>query len=294
MSDSSLYRPAGSTAVDGWTLSITAEDAGWRYAGLRILDLDAGASRTFETGEDEVVILPLWGSVRVSCEDQAIDLRGRGGVFDGRTDFAYVGRDSRVTLESQPGGRFAIPSARASRRLPFRSGPADAVPVELRGGGNCSRQVNGFCMPQGFEADRLIACEVLVPSGNWSSYPPHKHDEERSGETELEEIYYYEMPGGGGHAGLDRPGMAYQRVYGTAERPIDVLVEVRSGDAVLIPHGWHGPAMAAPGYDLYFLNVMAGPGERDWLVSDDPAHAWVKETWSAEGVDPRLPFGERR
>ncbi len=299
MSESSLYRPAGSTAADGWTLSITPQDAGWDYSGLRVLDLAAGGSRTFQTGEDELVVLPLWGSVRVSCEHQAFDLRGRSGVFEGPTDFAYVGRDSQVTVSSPTGGRSAIPSARASRRLPFRYGPSEAVPVELRGSGSCSRQVNGFCMPGGFEADRLMACEVLVPSGNWSSYPPHKHDEERSGETELEEIYYYELAAGragpsSGSGGAAESGIAYQRVYGTVERPIDVLAEVRSGDVVLIPHGWHGPAMAAPGYDLYFLNVMAGPGRRSWLVSDDPAHAWVKETWSADGVDPRLPFGERR
>jgi 5-deoxy-glucuronate isomerase len=162
------------------------------------------------------------------------------------------------------------------------------VPIELRGAGDCSRQVNAFCMPHAFEADRLMCCEVLVPSGNWSSYPPHKHDEVGPAESELEEIYYYEIASGRG--GL---GIAYQRVYGTPSRPIDVMVEVRSGDTVLIPHGWHGPSMAAPGYDLYFLNVMAGPGERAWLASDDPAHAWVKETWTPDGVDPRLPFGPR-
>ena len=86
-------------------------------------------------------------------------------------------------------------------------------------------------------------------------------------------------------------GVAYQRVYGTVERPIDILAEVHTGDVVLIPHGWHGPSMAAPGYDLYYLNVMAGPGEdRAWLICDDPAHAWVRETWAEQAVDSRLPF----
>ena len=157
------------------------------------------------------------------------------------------------------------------------------MPVELRGAGNASRQVNNFCTPEAFpHADRLIACEVLTPGGNWSSYPPHKHDEERDGELPLEEIYYFEVAGG---------GMAYQRVYGTPDRPIDVLTEVRSGDVVLIPHGWHGPSMAAPGYDLYYLNVMAGPAaKRAWLISDDPAHAWVRATWRGQPVDPRLPM----
>ena len=84
--------------------------------------------------------------------------------------------------------------------------------------------------------------------------------------------------------------MAYQRVYGTPERPMDLLAEVRSGDIVLVPHGWHGPSMATPGYDLYYLNVMAGPTERAWLICDDPAHAWVRSTWETQAVDARLPF----
>jgi 5-deoxy-glucuronate isomerase len=128
---------------------------------------------------------------------------------------------------------------------------------------------------------------VITPGGNWSSYPPHKHDETSAVETELEEIYYFEVaPGPQG-----QPGLAYQRVYGTAERPIDVLAEVRDRDAVLIPHGWHGPSIAAPGHDLYYLNVMAGPGhERAWRIVDDPEHAWIRATWSAEDVDPRLPL----
>ncbi len=166
--------------------------------------------------------------------------------------------------------------------MPFRYVPAAKVPVELRGAGACSRQVNNFGTPDVLEADRIIACEVLTPSGNWSSYPPHKHDEDRPGETVLEEIYYYEVAGG---------GMAYQRVYGSTE----VLAEVRSGDVVLIPHGWHGPSMAVPGYDLYYLNVMAGPGpERAWLICDDPAHAWIRDTWPGQPVDPRLPMTEVR
>jgi len=169
----------------------------------------------------------------------------------------------------------------------MRHQPASAVPVELRGAGAASRQVNNFCTPDAFEADALIACEVLTPGGNWSSYPPHKHDEATPTESVLEEIYYFEVaPGPGG------PGIGYQRVYGHGDRQVDVLAEVRSGDVVLIPYGWHGPSMAVPGYDLYYLNVMAGPGdERAWRICDDPAHGWVRDTWPAQAVDPRLPFG---
>jgi 5-deoxy-glucuronate isomerase len=112
-------------------------------------------------------------------------------------------------------------------------------------------------------------------------------------ESELEEIYFFEVRAERGAAEGGADPVAYQRVYGTDDRPIDVLEEVRTGDVILIPHGWHGPAMAPPGYDLYYLNVMAGPGEdRAWLICDDPSHAWVRGTWEGQPVDPRLPLHE--
>jgi 5-deoxy-glucuronate isomerase len=166
-----------------------------------------------------------------------------------------------------------------------RYGAAEDVPVELRGAGNASRQVNNLCTPDWFDADRIMVVEVLTPGGNWSSYPPHKHDEDRPDETALEEIYYFEVAA---HAG--RPGLGYHRVYGTAERPIDVCAQVGTGDVVVVPHGWHGPSMAAPGYHLYYLNVMAGQGERAWRFRDDPDHAWVRASWEGVVVDPRLPL----
>jgi 5-deoxy-glucuronate isomerase len=284
---SKLHVPAGSTTESPYAVVLTPEQAGWTYSGLRVLELPAAGSHRFQTGDDEQIVLPLSGSAVVECDGERFDLSGRQDVFSGITDFAYVPRDATVTISSANGGRFALPAARARRRLPPRYASASEVPVELRGAGACSRQVNNFCTPDSFAADRLIACEVLTPSGNWSSYPPHKHDEERPGEAALEEIYYFEVaPGPSG------PGIAYQRVYGTADRPVDLVAEVRNGDVVLIPHGWHGPSMAAPGYDLYYLNVMAGPGaERAWLICDDPDHAWVRESWRDQAVDPRLPLG---
>ena len=277
------HRPAGSAADNGFPLAITPESAGWGFSGLRILELSAGRSRQIDTGADEMIVLPLAGSCAVEASGERATLTGRESVFHGVTDFAYVPRDSALTIGSDAGGRFAIASARARRHLPFRHVAAKEVPVELRGAGSCSRQVNNFGVPDVLDADRLIACEVLTPAGNWSSYPPHKHDEDRPGvETPLEEIYYFEIA---------RDGMAYQRVYGPG---IDVLAEVRSGDVVLIPHGRHGPSMAVPGYDLYYLNVMAGPGERSWLICDDPAHTWVRGTWADQPVDPRLPMTEAR
>jgi 5-deoxy-glucuronate isomerase len=278
--------PKGSTADKPFELVVTPENAGWGYSGLRVLDLPIGTRATFRTGEDEMLVLPLSGGCDVTCDDERVTLTGRRSVFSRVTDFAYVPRDATVTVRAPSGGRFALPSARATKRLPFRYGAAEEVPVELRGAGQASRQVNNFCTPETFECDRLIACEVLTPGGNWSSYPPHKHDEASDGESSLEEIYYFEVA----PAPSGTPGAAYQRVYGHPDRPIDVCAEVRSGDVVLIPYGWHGPSMAAPGYDLYYLNVMAGPGDRAWLIRDDPAHGWVRGLWRNQDMDPRLPM----
>ena len=282
-----LHVPSGATADGSWSLSVTPQQAGWEFSGLRVVELEPAGTASFATGDAEALILPLSGGCVVFCDDERFELTGRESVFAGVTDFTYVPRDAEVTVTSESGGRFAVPSARCERRLRARYGPATDVPVELRGAGRCSRQVNNFCTPDVFDADNLIACEVVTPGGNWSSYPPHKHDTESEAESALEEIYFFEVADG--PAG---PGVAYQRVYGEPDRPIDVLAEVRSGDVVLIPHGWHGPSMAAPGYDLYYLNVMAGPGPvRAWKICDDPAHRWVRETWAEQHVDPRLPVG---
>jgi 5-deoxy-glucuronate isomerase len=283
----SLHLPAGTASAGPYALEVTPESAGWGHSGLRVLELAPDGSHTLDTGPDEIVVVPLEGGVVVECDGETLRLAGRTNVFAGPTDFAYLPLGSTATLHSEGGGRFALCSARASRRLPVRYGPAAGVPVELRGAGRCSRQVNNFATAGVFEADSVIACEVITPAGNWSSFPPHKHDETSDVESELEEIYYFEVsPGPRGE-----PGFAYQRVYGTPDRPIDVLAEVRDRDVVLIPHGWHGPSIASPGHDLYYLNVMAGPGEeRAWRIVDDPAHAWIRDTWAAQDVDPRLPL----
>jgi 5-deoxy-glucuronate isomerase len=284
---SSLHLTAGAAAAGPYAVEVTPGSAGWEHSSLRILELAAGGSHELETGPDEVLVVPLAGGVNVECDVERFTLAGRPDVFAGPTDFGYLPLGSFATLTSPAGGRFALCGARARRRLPVRRVPAAGVPVELRGAGHCSRQVNNFATAGVFDADAIIACEVITPGGNWSSYPPHKHDENSDVETELEEIYYFEIaPGPQG-----QPGLAYQRVYGTAERPIDLLAEVRDGDVVLIPHGWHGPSIAAPDHDLYYLNVMAGPGpERAWRIVDDPAHAWVRGSWAEQDIDPRLPL----
>ena len=282
--------PAGTCRSDPFAVQLTPPEGGLAYSSLRLLELRPGQEVTMRTGEEEFLVLPLAGACSVVADGQEIAVAGRRDVFSRVTDFAYVPRDASMTVRSAVGGKFALPGARASRRLPARHGPAEGVPVEIRGSGQASRQVNNFCSPEAFETDRLVSVEVLTPAGNWSSYPPHKHDECRQGEAELEEIYYFET--GQGPAG---PGFGYQRVYASSPaRPIDVLAEVRTGDVVLVPHGYHGPSMAAPGYDLYYLNVLAGPAdERSMAFCDDPAHAWVRGSWAAQNVDPRLPMTGR-
>ncbi|MCX4525940.1 MULTISPECIES: 5-deoxy-glucuronate isomerase [unclassified Streptomyces] len=284
------------------------------HTALRVLSLGAGETYAHACGEREWIVLPLAGACVVRCAEpgaspgaspaaspeadgavsasaSVFELRGREGVFSAVSDFAYAPRDAEVEVVSAAGGRFALVGARCERRLPARYGAAADVPVELRGAGQCSRQVNNFAAADTFDCDRLIAVEVLTPGGNWSSYPPHKHDEDHPGrESRLEEIYYFEIAPHG-----DTPGLGYQRVTPSPAGKTDILTEVRSGDAVLIPDGWHGPSIAAPGHHMYYLNVMAGPPgpPRAWLIRDHPDHAWIRGTWAGQGIDPRLPFYPR-
>ena len=289
--------PAG-TATDGaWQTSIGAVDSqldvpGWAHTGIKIAVLAPGESLSMPAAAEERIVVPLQGAFTAAVDGQHHELAGRLSVFNGPSDVLYTGINTAVTVSSAAGGRFAVALAPAQAAYPTRLVTAAQTPVELRGAGNCSRQVHNFGTPAALEADRFIVCEVITPAGNWSSYPPHKHDEEKDGESNLEEIYYFET-----RVAKESPApeatdpVGYARVYASDERPIDVNAEVRTGDVVLVPYGWHGPAMAAPGYDLYYLNVMAGPGRvREWLISDDPHHGWVRGTWDQESVDPRLPF----
>ncbi len=291
MSDTArLHLPAGSTAAGPFDVVVTPESAGWGHSSLRVLDLAPGQQVDVGTGDSEVVVVPLRGPVDVLVDGSTRPLAGRPGVFAGPTDVLYLPQGTSASLTSGAGARVALAGARVpagTERLPVRHVPASDVAVELRGAGSCSRQVHGFAAADTFEAHALIAVEVVTPAGNWSSYPPHKHDETTAHESELEEVYYYEIaPGPAG-----QPGVGHHRTYGTAERPVDVLAEVRTGDVVLVPHGWHGPCAATPGHDMYYLNVMAGPSpERAWRIVDDPDLAWVRATWRDQPVDPRLPL----
>ena len=300
-------RPFGAAGDGTYPVAITPTATspvpGWEHARLRVAQCSENGHAGHDSGDEETLVVPLSGSFRVEVTEadgttHDISLVGRGSVFDGPTDAVYAGRGSRlrVSLVGPGPGHVALcgaPVTRDAKPVPCRHLPASEVPVELRGAGRASREVRNLGLPDVLDADSLLVCEVVTPAGNWSSWPPHKHDEERPGEeTALEEIYYVET------RSIDPRGtdpVGYLRVYGTAERPIDVVAEVRTGDVVLVPHGWHGPAIASPDADLYYLNVMAGSGpERSWRICDDPAHAWVRETWSDEDVDPRLPMGGTR
>lgn len=281
---SKLYIPARSAELP-FTVDVTPESAGWAESSLRVLELNDSQSAELHTGDAEVMILPLAGGGTVECGGETFALSPRSSVFDGPADMVYLGIGQEYRLSGA--GRFAICGARATRSFPNRRRAAADVPVELRGAGNCSRQVHNFGTATTFEADSLIACEVITPGGNWSSYPAHKHDENTEVETQLEEIYYFEID----DSPAGTPGFGYHRVYGTPERPIEVLVEVRTGDVVLVPHGYHGPSIAAPGHHMYYLNVMAGSGpDRAWLICDDPNHTWLRASWEHQDVDPRLPI----
>ena len=201
-----------------------------------------------------------------------------------------MGRGKEFTITSAQGGRFALPAAVAARDLPVAHYPKSQVRVDLRGAGDCSRQVNNYALAvEGVTTSHLLACEVITPGGNWSSYPAHKHDTHSDDERELEEIYYFEIADGPEGS----KGFGLHRTYGTPERPIDLCCEVHDGDVALVPHGYHGPCVAAPGYDMYYLNVMAGPSEDlVWLAPDDPAHHWIRATWEDQEVDPRLPMNK--
>jgi 5-deoxy-glucuronate isomerase len=292
-----LHIPASADEI-----SLAPEDAGWVYSGLQVLRLIPGVPRTVRTGPAEAFVLPLAGSLTVEVafddgqNEAAFELAGRESVFTRVSDFAYVGRDSVLTLISTAGAEVALPSARCSTRLPAAYGAAADVPVEVRGAGPATRQVTNFGAPGAFDgAEKLICCELITPPGNWSSYPPHKHDATDPCTVMNEEIYYYRIAGAD-QITPSREGFGLHRTYTGVEHSkaglteLDELIEVRDGDVVLIPHGYHGPCVAAPGYPMYYLNVLAGPGsERSMGFCDDPTHAWVRDSWAGMPLDDRCP-----
>ena len=296
------FHARGALARDGWESVVDGSLPGWAHTGIRVADL-GDAPVVLPGGDIERIVVPLSGGVAVELDAAAaagfdggpvITLAGRASVFDGPTDVLYVGAGGGFTVRGA--ARVAIAEAPTSQRRPTRHIAAEEVPVEVRGAGRDTRQVHNFGTPGALDAAALIVCEVITPGGNWSSHPAHKHDEHVAGhESRLEEIYYFEAaPARGlpsGTVPTDADAFGSFVTYSSAAGEIDTNSLVRTGDIALVPYGYHGPAMAAPEYDLYYLNVMAGPDpERVWLISDDPRQAWLRDTWTAQATDPRLPY----
>jgi 5-deoxy-glucuronate isomerase len=286
-----LHRPHGSLADGVDPVALSADDAGWSFTGLRVLSLAPGVERSIATGGSEACLLPLSATaLTVWCDGDQFSLAGRTSVFARVTDFAYLPRDATMTIESESGGEVAIATARCERRLAPRYGPAEDVSVETRGAGPATRQVTNFMSPEVWEhADKLMCVELLTPDGNWSSYPPHRHDDSPECPVNNEEIYYFRI-GRAGTAGFSTDGFGMHRTY-TPDGSIDEIVVVGDGDVFLVPRGYHGPCIAAPGYTMYYLNVLAGTGgDRSMAFCDDPTHHWVRDSWTGMATDPRIPM----
>ena len=285
----SWFRPAGSLRVGDADVVVTPEDAGWRYSGMRVWTLGT-APVTFALDGEEGVLVPLSAQdVLVVVDGTELRLAGRRGVFDAVTDWIYVPVGSRVELRGA-GGDIALCTARASEVHPLVHVPAAAVPVEVRGAGRATRQVTNIATPGSFTgAHKINVCEVITPGGNWSSWPPHRHDGIGDCPVENEEIYYFRIGREDGPHG-DPLGTGLFRVY-TVDGGVDETVTIRDGDVYLVPQGYHGPTVAPPEYPMYFLNVLAGPGEeRTMAFCDDPDHHWIRDSWDDQQPDPRLPW----
>jgi 5-deoxy-glucuronate isomerase len=254
------------------------EDFGFQYLAFENRRMTAGQTHGAATGSRELGIVVLGGVCSVTCPEGAFHAFGqRKSVFDGRPHALYLPVSTTFEVTAESDCDLAFCYCKAESRHPARLVTPNQVRVEIRGGGNATRQINHIFTPE-FDADRLLVVEVYTPGGNWSSYPPHKHDvHDPPHEVDLEEIYYYRV---------SRPeGFAIQRVY-TRDRRLDATIAVRDGELVLVSEGYH-PVVAAHGYDVYYLNALAGSA-RSMAASDDPDYAWVRGEWKAK--DPRLPL----
>lgn len=276
------FFPSGELVADRGPVSISPMKAGWTYSGLDIVELGTGEAVEIGFPDRETVVFPLRGGCHVSDGVTGFDLGERQSVWTAPPDAVYFGVGATLRVDSNTGGTFAVASALADQARPARFFPAAAMSIDVRGAGQATRQINGVVSADVEGPQRLIVVEVLAPGGNWSSYPPHKHDEWTDDEVPVEEIYYFEIRG--------EHGFGIHRTY-TTDGEIDDTLTVRSGDVYLVPRGYHGPCVAAPGYDMYYLNVMAGPDpQRRWMICIDPAHRWVVGEWELLDADPRVPL----
>ena len=257
---------------------VTPERAGWSYLSFAVHEISGPLEVGGPAVETAVVIL-AGGGARVGD----LSLAGRASVWDGLPWAAYLPPGVAATVT--PAGQSvtvavtnAPASGRATADAPVRIGPED-IRAEIRGAGNATRQINHIISPD-FPADRLEVVEVYTPSGNWSSWPPHKHDtDDMPREAILEEVYHYRFR---------RPeAWGMQRLY-RADGSRDLLWAVRDGETVLVTDGYH-PFVAAHGDDAYYLNALAGD-HRTMACSYDPNLASVMDAWRSMEPDPRVPL----
>lgn len=257
---------------------ITPERAGWRRLGFQVRALTAGEAVSAQSEGNELCLVFLEGDASVNVGGETWQIRGRRGVFAGLPYAVYLPPGVSYTVHADGGLVVALGSAPAEGRLPPRFITPEDVKVEMRGGHNVTRQITHILDPG--DAEHLLCVEVYTPSGNWSSYPPHKHDVQNPPEeVDLEEVYYYRMH--------PADGWAIQRLY-TDDRRLDERLLVGDGDAVLVREGYH-PVVAAPGYDAYYLNFLAGETP-SWVAKDEPQLAWVRGSWEGSGDRMKLPL----
>jgi 5-deoxy-glucuronate isomerase len=256
-------------------------DFGFEFLSFETRKLATGETYAGATGALELAIVVLGGVCSVaSSRGEWKSFGKRATVFDGMPYTLYLPINTEFTVSTESSCDLAFCYAKAEEEFPAQLVTPEMVGIEIRGGGNATRQIHDM-IPPSFAAHRLIVVEVFTPSGNWSSFPPHKHDVHNPpGEVDLEEIYYYR---------IEKPeGFAIQRVY-TRDKKLDETITVRDEQLVLIPEGYH-PVAAAHGYNVYYLNALAGSA-RSLAASDDPDYAWVRGAWSDK--DPRLPMIRR-
>jgi 5-deoxy-glucuronate isomerase len=261
----------------GELIHVPAERAGWPFIHFAVRQLAAGASWDVVTGGHEVCLVLLAGQCQVRWDGGAWrDLGPRAGVFDAYPHAVYLPPGTRAEVVAGPRTELADCRAPCDTALDPRLVAPEACGFEIRGGGNATRQIVDI-LPPAFPAHRLLVCEVYTPGGNWSSYPPHKHDVDNPpAEVDLDEVYYFRM--------RDPEAYAFQRLY-TADGTFDRTFTVRDGDLLLIHEGYH-PFVTAFGYDAYYLNVLAGT-RRSMAAADDPRYARFRAAWPPP--DPRVP-----
>ena len=265
-------------AESGALLDITPRAAGWKYIRFSVRRVARGDTLTGRTDGEETCLVLLQGSCRVSWDGgRSVRIGPRPTVFEAYPHALYVPHGHRYELVADQTSEVAVARAPSKRKdLQPRVVQPEDCGFEIRGGGNATRQIVDI-LPPPFPADRLMICEVFTPSGNWSSYPPHKHDKDNlPNEADLEETYYYRMS--------DPRGYGVQRLY-TADGRTDETLKVEHGDLVLVREGYH-PFVSAFGFDSYYLNVLAGE-RRSMAASDDPRYAPLRRSWPPP--DPRMP-----